>query len=136
MHILYKSLDIALISLLLFCSKQDKIPSPEVNELAFEVDSSKLELRSLDQNLGIQFNSPKGWALILPLLSEEFRKQGAATFLEKTDFDITPISIFLNKENKSLLHISQIQKLDDSIRVEKYKDLIQKKLHQPKWEIS
>jgi hypothetical protein len=126
MHIIYNILSIALITLLLFCSEQDKTSSQKVAELEFEIDSSKVEHITHNTDLGIQFNSPKGWTLIPQALFEEFSKRNSAIFLEGVDFTINPISIFLNKENKSLLYISQLGGIEDSTSVDKYKDLIQK----------
>ena len=126
MSIISKFLIITLISFLLFCSKQNKTSSPEVTELAFEVDSTRLELTRHDQYLGIQFNSPKGWTLTPKTLFEAFSKQESSTFLEGSDFKISPISIFLNQEKKSILYISQMHGFQDSTSVDKYKDLIQR----------
>lgn len=117
---------ITLITLLLFCSKPDKTSSQEVAELVFEVDSTRLELTSHDRYLSIQFNSPKGWTLIPKRLFEAFSKQDSSIFLQGADFKITPISIFLNQESKSLLYISQIHGIQDSASVDKYKALIQR----------
>ncbi len=125
MRILYKSSNIALILFLLFCSKQEKTSSPKVAELTFEIDSTKLELTSYNQDLGIQFNTPKEWKPIPRSLFEEFSKQISSIFLEGNDFIVNPIFIFLNQQNKSLLYISQFQKFEDSTTVKKYKDLIQ-----------
>jgi len=125
-RILCRSLIIVIISFLLSCSKQDKASPPQVTELTFEVDSTKLELASVDQNLGIQFNAPKGWTPITQSLFVKFSKQDSTIFLKGTHFMINPSSIFLNKDDKSLLYISQIQGIGDSTSVDKYKDLIQR----------
>ncbi len=110
----------------LYCSRQDQDSSKRIAELTFEVDSTKLELTSVDQNLGIQFNSPKGWALAPKTLFEAFSKQDSSIFLEGAGFKITPISIFLNQESKSLLYISQMREIQDSASVDKYKGFIQR----------
>lgn len=127
MHIPNKSLNITLVALLLFCSKSDRLPSEKVTELAFEVDSIKLELASVDQNLGIQFNSPKGWTLIPQKLFEAFSQQDSTIFLKGSDFALAPISIFLNQDSKSLLYISQMRGIQDSVSIDGYKNLIQGK---------
>jgi hypothetical protein len=117
---------ISSVSFLLFCSKPDKTPSPEVAELTFEVDSTKLELPNQDQDLGIQFNAPKGWILTPKTLLEAFSNRDSSIFLEEADFKITPISICLNQETRCLLYISKIHGIQDSASVDKYKDLIQR----------
>jgi hypothetical protein len=128
MRILYKILNIVLFSFLLFCSKEEKTSPPEVAELTFEIDSTKLELTSSDQNLGIQFNAPKGWTPILPAVFEQFNKQDSSVFVEGSNVVVQPISIFLNNADKSLLYVSQIQNAQDSISIDGYKQSIQKHL--------
>lgn len=110
---------------ILFCSSQEKNQTETTSELTFEVDSTKLELTTHNQDLGIQFNAPKEWTPIPRSLFEKFSKQISTNFLEGNDFKVNPISIFLNQQNKSLLYISQFQNLVDSTIVKKYEDLIQ-----------
>jgi len=125
MSILHKCLIISFVVFLLFCSKQEKTSSLETAELTFEVDSTKLELTVYNQDLGIQFNAPKEWTPIPRSLFEEFSKQISSNFLEGDGFKVSPVSIFLNQQNKCLLYISHLQNLEDSTTVKKYKDLIQ-----------
>lgn len=126
MSIINKFLIMMTTSLLVFCSKQDNTSSTDVTELTFEIDSTKLELTSSDQNLGIQFNAPKGWTPISQAMFEQFSKQDSAVFVEGSNIAIHPISIFLNKADKSLLYVSQIQGTPDSTSVNRYKESIQK----------
>jgi hypothetical protein len=124
---LFKSLTTFLFLLLCFCSKQNKTPE-KIAELTFEIDSTKLELTTSDQNLGIQFNAPKGWTPVPPAMLEQFNQQDSAVFLEGSSFVIQPISIFLNNVDKSLLYVSKIQNAQDSISIDGYKQSIQKHL--------
>lgn len=122
---LFKSLTTFLFLLMCLCSEQNKTPE-KIAELTFEIDSTELELTSSDQNLGIQFNAPKGWMPIPQAMFEQFSKQGSAVFVEENNIAIHPVSIFLNKADKSLLYVSQVQGTPDSNSVDKYKESIQK----------
>jgi len=117
-----------IVGLFLFCSKQDQSGTNEINELKFEVDSTKLEIRTRNTDLGIQFNSPKDWMPISHELLEDFSKRNASEYLKASGFVWKPISIFLNKKNESLLYISLVQGQDDTSSITMYKDLIQKNI--------
>ena len=117
-----------IVGLFLFCSKQDQNGTNEINELKFEVDSTKLEIRTRNTDLGIQFNSPKDWMPISHELLEDFSKRNASEYLKASGFVWKPISIFLNKKNESLLYISLVQGQDDTSSITMYKDLIQKNI--------
>jgi len=125
LRISFKYLSLSLLVILVFCSRENKNSSEEIAEMGFEVDSTKLELTSYNQDLGIQFNAPREWKPIHRSLFEEFSKQSSTIFLEGNDFNVSPIFIFLNQQNNSFLYISQFQNLEDSTGLKKYKDLIQ-----------
>ena len=123
----FKFLTTFIIVIVLFCSRENNNTSEKTEELTFEVDSTKLELTSYNQDLGIQFNAPKGWTPISHTIFEQFSKRDTVVFIENSDIKIQPKSIFFNEAHKTLLYISQLQKLEDSTWVEKYKGLIQTK---------
>ena len=97
---LFKSLITLLFLLMCFCSEQNKTPE-KIAELTFEINSTKLELASSDQYLGIQFSAPKGWAPVPSAMLEKFNKQDLSVFVKGNSFVIQPNSIFLNNTDKS-----------------------------------
>jgi hypothetical protein len=113
---------------MLFCSKQEQETAQREDELAFEVDTTKLELSTRLVDFGIEFNSPKEWKPIDEKLFNQLSDKAATVNLSDSTFSCQPIAIFFNQNDKSMLFISAVSGVNDTSSFAQYKNLIQEKL--------
>ncbi|MCI0495274.1 hypothetical protein L0Z72_09735 [candidate division KSB1 bacterium] len=124
----YKLLIFLAFIIMLFCAKQEKETVQREDELAFEVDTAKLELSTRLMDWGIELNSPKDWKPIDEKLFNQLSDKAATVNLSDSTFSCQPNAIFFNQNDKSTLFISAVSGVDDTSSFAQYKNLIQEKL--------
>ena len=125
MSIPFKRLIVLFSLSLFFCSNQEQQSNSQSLELSFDVDSTKIGSFVENTDFGFSFGTPKGWTKIPDALFAEFSKQTPGVQVNGSQFVCSPVAIFLNKDNQSLLYISHIQAADDSIAINSYQRMIQ-----------
>lgn len=118
---------IALVPLLC-CSKREDESSPRTDELMFEVDSTKLEALTEFVDWGIAVHAPREWKFVEEKLLFELSQNADAVNLHDSVFACQPIAVFFQRDNQSVLFISNVSGVNDSDSFMTYQHLIQEKL--------
>ncbi|MEW6197006.1 MAG: hypothetical protein AB1521_17805 [Bacteroidota bacterium] len=105
----------------------------------FVVDKSKLAAEITDQNLGISFQPPIGWAFQSAELSKKIESRNKLNTAEAKNFQYQPTYLFFSDSTFSLLSIGSVDYPDSTMPVQMkinlYKNLLSNKLQKDKLSI-
>ncbi|MEW6558542.1 MAG: hypothetical protein AB1349_14530 [Elusimicrobiota bacterium] len=120
--------------ILMKCGKDEPGDSDASN--FFVIDKSKLAAEITDQNLGISFQPPNGWAFQSAELSKKIESRNKLNTGEAKNFQYQPVYLFFSDSTFSLLSIGEVNYPDTNINVQMkinlYKNLLSNKLKKDK----
>lgn len=113
---------------LFFCSNQNKNANTDtLPEAYFDIDSAKIGKLFQNDDYGIRFNPPRAWELVSPEIFEKISEHVSYRGSDQ-EFSFKPIYIFLDQENGSMLSISVLSSVDDTVSTEdllkRYRELL------------
>ncbi len=125
---------ITLVLILVKCGKDESSDSGLSN--FFVMDKSKLAAEITDQNLGISFQPPNGWAFQSAELSKKIESRNKLSTGESKNFQYQPVYLFFSDSTFSLLSIGEVNYPDTSMtgqmKINLYKNLLSNKLKKDK----
>lgn len=119
---------IVALAVLFCCSKREDESQPRTDELMFEVDSTKIEPLTRFEEWGIAVHAPSEWNFVEEKLLSELDQKVMARDVSDSAFLCLPVAIFLQRDNQSVLFISNVPGVTDSTSLITYQHLIQEKL--------